>query len=175
MFPFRDHNPSRNKPFVNWVLIAINIIVFLSYIPILNDDYAISSFFADWAMVPAEITSGTDLHTALTSMFLHGGYMHLIGNMLFLWIFGDNVEERRRCLLGSHRWFCRRSPAFASTLVKTRRHKLLEDSQLHATARADFLSYLIVIIKKPVNAALFGLSRGSDSSRSSVRKSLYSL
>lgn len=93
MFPFRDHNPSRNKPFVNWVLIAINIIVFLSYIPILNDDYAISSFFADWAMVPAEITSGTDLHTALTSMFLHGGYMHLIGNMLFLWIFGDNVED----------------------------------------------------------------------------------
>ena len=46
MFPFRDHNPSRNKPYVNWVLIAINIIVFLSYIPILNDDYAISSFFA---------------------------------------------------------------------------------------------------------------------------------
>ena len=93
MFPFRDHNPSRNKPYVNWALIAINIIVFLSYIPILNNDVALSEFFDNWAMVPAEITSGTELHTALTSMFLHGGYMHLIGNMLFLWIFGDNVED----------------------------------------------------------------------------------
>ena len=93
MFPFRDHNPSRNRPYVNWVLIAINILVFLSYIPILNNDVALSGFFDEWAMVPSEITSGTEFHTALTSMFLHGGYMHLIGNMLFLWIFGDNVED----------------------------------------------------------------------------------
>ena len=93
MFPFRDHNPSRKTPYVNWALIAINIIVFLLYIPILNNDIALSSFFDEWAMVPAEIASGTEYHTALTSMFLHGGYMHLIGNMVFLWIYGDNVED----------------------------------------------------------------------------------
>ena len=93
MFPFRDHNPSRKTPYVNWALIAINSIVFLLYIPILNNDLALSSFFDEWAMVPAEIASGTEYHTALTSMFLHGGYMHLIGNMVFLWIYGDNVED----------------------------------------------------------------------------------
>lgn len=93
LFPIRDHNPSRKRPYVTWALIAINIAVFLSYIPLLDNDVALSSFFDTWAMVPAEITSGTEYHTALTSMFLHGGYMHLIGNMVFLWIFGDNIED----------------------------------------------------------------------------------
>jgi membrane associated rhomboid family serine protease len=51
------------------------------------------AFFDQWALVPAEVLSGADGHTLLTSMFLHGGWMHLIGNMLFLWIFGDNMED----------------------------------------------------------------------------------
>jgi membrane associated rhomboid family serine protease len=93
MFPFRDHNPSRQTPYVTWALMAINIIVFLSYSPLLADNAALAAFFDTWAMVPAEITSGQEYHTALTSMFLHGGFMHLAGNMLFLWIFGDNVED----------------------------------------------------------------------------------
>lgn len=93
LFPIRDHNPSRNRPYVTWALIAINVAVFLSYIPLLNNDFALSAFFDTWAMVPGEITTGTAYHTAITSMFLHGGYMHIISNMLFLWIFGDNVED----------------------------------------------------------------------------------
>jgi membrane associated rhomboid family serine protease len=51
------------------------------------------AFFDRWALVPAEVLQGFDSHTVLTSMFLHGGWMHLIGNMLFLWIFGDNLED----------------------------------------------------------------------------------
>jgi membrane associated rhomboid family serine protease len=72
---------------------AINIVVFALYSPLLGDEVALSGFFDRWAMVPAEITSGQEYHTAITSMFLHGGVMHIVGNMLFLWIFGDNVED----------------------------------------------------------------------------------
>ena len=93
MFPIRDHNPSGRRPYVTWGLMAVNIVVFILYFPIMGNDAALSSFWDNWAMIPAEITAGIDYHTALTSIFLHGGLMHLGGNMLFLWIFGDNVED----------------------------------------------------------------------------------
>ena len=93
MFPFRDHNPSGRTPYVTWTLMTINIVVFALYSPLLGDQMALAGFFDKWAMVPHEITSGQEYHTAITSMFLHGGIMHIIGNMLFLWIFGDNVED----------------------------------------------------------------------------------
>ncbi|MEO0358804.1 MAG: rhomboid family intramembrane serine protease [Pseudomonadota bacterium] len=91
MFPIRDHNPSRRVPFVTYGLLAINVVIFLSYQMLEGRDLAI--FYNTWGMVPVEITSGVDLHTLLTSMFLHGGWMHLVGNMLYLWIFGDNMED----------------------------------------------------------------------------------
>ena len=94
MFPIRDHNPSGRTPFVTWALIAANILIFLAYYPALSgDDYRLAAFWADWAMVPGDVSDGRNLHTLLTSMFLHGGWMHLAGNMLFLWIFGDNMED----------------------------------------------------------------------------------
>lgn len=94
MFPIRDHNPSNRTPFVTWALIAINIVVFLSYFPSLSgNERLLMSFFDQWALVPLETLSGKDSHTLVTSMFLHGGWMHLIGNMLFLYIFGDNMED----------------------------------------------------------------------------------
>jgi len=94
MFPIRDHNPSDRTPFVTWALIAINIVVFLSYFPQLSgNDRMLMSFFDQWALVPVETLKGVDSHTLVTSMFLHGGWMHLIGNMLFLYIFGDNMED----------------------------------------------------------------------------------
>ncbi|NKX43609.1 rhomboid family intramembrane serine protease [Roseicyclus persicicus] len=101
MFPIRDHNPSNRTPFVTWALIALNTVIFLSYFPSLSQaEPLLAAFFADWALVPAEVLSGLDGHTVVTSMFLHGGWMHLIGNMLFLYIFGDNLED----LMG-HFWF----------------------------------------------------------------------
>jgi membrane associated rhomboid family serine protease len=94
MFPIRDHNPSNRLPAVTWALIVINVLVFLSYFPALSgSERQLLGFYADWALVPAELLNGTDTHTVFTSMFLHGGWMHLIGNMLFLYIFGDNMED----------------------------------------------------------------------------------
>lgn len=92
MFPIRDHNPSGRIPYVTYALIAINIVVFLSYWPVMSEG-EIYGFFLAYAMHPVAISNGVELHTLLTSMFLHGGWMHLAGNMLFLWVFGDNMED----------------------------------------------------------------------------------
>lgn len=91
MLPIRDHNPSRAAPFVTWALIAANVLIFLSYWPLFDQPFALQQFFVTWGLVPARAFSDTSAF--VTSMFLHGGIMHLLGNMLFLWIFGDNLEE----------------------------------------------------------------------------------
>ncbi len=89
MFPIRDHNPSLRTPYVTWALIAINVLIFLTYSSLLSNDRALAHFFFDWGLVPAAARP----ETLVTSMFLHGGLMHLGGNMLFLWVFGDNLED----------------------------------------------------------------------------------
>lgn len=93
MFPIRDHNPSGRTPYVVYALMVINILVFLSYVPILDETYRVRAFFDDWALIPRDLMQGTGEMGLLTSMFLHGGWLHLAGNMLFLWIFGDNLED----------------------------------------------------------------------------------
>ncbi|MBY5932007.1 rhomboid family intramembrane serine protease [Tateyamaria omphalii] len=93
MFPIRDHNPSGRTPYVTYALMAVNILVFLSYVGLFSDERALSRFFFDYAAIPARIVTGDGALTLLTSMFLHGGWLHLGGNMLFLYIFGDNVED----------------------------------------------------------------------------------
>ena len=93
MFPFRDHNPSSRLPVVTYALIALNVLIFLSYQPLFADPRALQGFFYTWAAVPAAITQGELLHGLVTSMFLHGGWLHLLGNMLFLFVFGDNLED----------------------------------------------------------------------------------
>lgn len=91
MFPIRDHNPSGRRPFVTLALIALNIGIFLAYYPGASDGQ-LARTWMDWALIPGLITGGSHPWTLLTHMFLHGGWMHLAGNMLFLWIFGDNLE-----------------------------------------------------------------------------------
>jgi membrane associated rhomboid family serine protease len=93
-FPFRDHNPSGRMPFVCWTLIAANILIFLGYWLTLPNEYALSEFYFDWGLVPRRALAGQGFETVVTSMFLHGGWMHLAGNMLFLWVFGDNLEDQ---------------------------------------------------------------------------------
>lgn len=93
-FPFRDHNPSGRQPFVCWLLILANALIFMGYWLGLPSERAINVFFYTWGLVPLFVTEGAQWHTLLTSMFLHGGWMHLIGNMLFLWVFGDNLEDQ---------------------------------------------------------------------------------
>ncbi|WP_171101811.1 rhomboid family intramembrane serine protease [Ruegeria sp. HKCCD7255] len=93
MFPIRDHNPSGRTPYVVYALMAANILIFLSYLGIMDSAALLNRFYATYAIIPARITSGSGFETLVTSMFLHGGWMHLAGNMLFLWIFGDNLED----------------------------------------------------------------------------------
>ena len=93
MFPIRDHNPSGRTPFVTYALIAANIAIFLAYWFGLQSDYALNEFFYTYGIVPQFVMSGQNLPSLITHMFLHGGWMHLAGNMLFLWIFGDNLED----------------------------------------------------------------------------------
>jgi membrane associated rhomboid family serine protease len=99
MIPLRDTNPSRTVPYVTYSFIAINVVVFL--IEILHGQ-GMGEFIAAYGLVPYSMTNDFNVmgiraatfFPLLTSMFLHGGWMHLIGNMLFLYIFGDNVEDR---------------------------------------------------------------------------------
>src|SRR5207249_3484673 len=96
MIPLRDENPSRSVPFVTRGIIALNCAMFL-YELMLGPD--LRRFMLTWAFVPQRLTLALQQHaepltgpgvTFLTSMFLHGGWLHLIGNMWYLWIFGDN-------------------------------------------------------------------------------------
>ncbi|MCY4306623.1 MAG: rhomboid family intramembrane serine protease [Aestuariivita sp.] len=93
MFPIRDHNPSGRTPYITYILIIINIIVFLQYLPLMADQNALHQYYMTWGVVPKAISSGMSYETLFSSMFLHGGFMHLGGNMLFLFIFGDNIED----------------------------------------------------------------------------------
>ncbi|SFT62609.1 rhomboid family intramembrane serine protease [Sedimentitalea nanhaiensis] len=93
MFPIRDHNPSGRTPYVVYALVAANVMIFLSQLGTMQDNYALSRLYFDYAIIPARISNGEGFMTLVSSMFLHGGWMHLAGNMLFLWIFGDNLED----------------------------------------------------------------------------------
>lgn len=92
MIPLRDHNPSNTFPLVTYGLIVINVLVFFAYFGL--EEEALNAFIETYAIIPAEIIAGVDYQTLLTAMFLHGGIAHLVGNMLFLHIFGDNLEDR---------------------------------------------------------------------------------
>ncbi len=95
MIPVRDEIPTRETPVVNYLLIATNVLVFLWMA--LMPDAALETFVNKYAMVPAHFVDGVslgDIFTIFTSMFMHAGLAHIGGNMLYLWIFGDNVEDR---------------------------------------------------------------------------------
>jgi membrane associated rhomboid family serine protease len=120
MFPIGDDNPTRRTSYVTYGLIAINILVFFYQIKLQNQAVVTGSgevlgtamdyFLRDWAVVPRQLTASIvgapiphlrgvlseppEFLTLVTSQFLHGGLTHLIGNMLFLWIFGNNVEDK---------------------------------------------------------------------------------
>lgn len=94
MFPIRDHNPSTRVPYVTYMLIAANILVFLSTWHLESSPRALLELYANYALVPRFLTEGYGYTGLVTTIFLHGGVMHLAGNMLFLFIFGDNLEDR---------------------------------------------------------------------------------
>ncbi len=99
MIPLRDDNPAQRVPVVTRTLIVLNVLAFMVE---LSQGEMLSEFLRDWGVVPgrlfASFTGETslpvELGTILTSLFLHAGWLHLIGNMWYLWIFGDNVEDK---------------------------------------------------------------------------------
>ena len=101
MIPLGDSTPRRSVPFVTYALIGLN--VFLFFVELAQGPN-LQEFIYRWGAVPARLQRWQEnpwvLITLVTSMFLHGGWLHLIFNMIYLWIFGDNVEDR----LGSLRY-----------------------------------------------------------------------
>jgi membrane associated rhomboid family serine protease len=99
LLPIRDENRAKTTPHITRILLIANIIAFiplllytfLPFDPTVNQ-YA-NWLYTNFAMVPADILNGQNLHTLLTSMFLHADIFHIAGNMLFLYIFGDNIED----------------------------------------------------------------------------------
>jgi membrane associated rhomboid family serine protease len=96
MLPLRDTIPARKFPAAVWALVAVNTLIFLYQVSL--PPWELEAFIYLYGMVPGRLTEPAGLErywpTVFTSMFLHGGWLHLIGNMWFLWVFGDNVEDR---------------------------------------------------------------------------------
>ena len=104
MIPLRDANPTHRPAFVTWGLIAACVLVFFIELGVQGreGEEGLFRFFLEYGVVPADLTpalgrgdlADPEVLATFSSMFLHGGWLHLIGNMLFLWIFGDNIEGR---------------------------------------------------------------------------------
>jgi membrane associated rhomboid family serine protease len=104
MIPIRDDQPRFSTPYVNYFIIGLNILVFLFELSVGTQGRpALNDLVYQFGVVPVHFERGlagstryplsADFMTILTSMFLHGGWLHIIGNMWFLWIFGDNIED----------------------------------------------------------------------------------
>ena len=102
MVPLKDENPTRITPYVTYGLIILNVVIFAYEATLVGS--GLDSFFHTWAVVPDELTASLQGNpgysllgegfTLISSQFLHAGLLHLGGNMLYLWIFGNNVEEQ---------------------------------------------------------------------------------
>ena len=107
MIPLRDKNPTRHFPFVTILLICINVAIFIYELTLGQN---LESILTQYCLIPSNFIKA--LHTIdfnpllyitiITSIFLHGGWLHLVGNMLYLWVFGDNIEDK----LGHLRFIC---------------------------------------------------------------------
>jgi len=98
--PLKDENPTVHRPYVTIGLIVINVLIYLYMLPLSARGY--QAFIYQFGLIPFEVVHLTELTpqisspvllTPFSSMFLHGGFMHLAGNMLYLWIFGNNIED----------------------------------------------------------------------------------
>ncbi|HEY3524859.1 MAG TPA: rhomboid family intramembrane serine protease, partial [Nitrososphaeraceae archaeon] len=97
MFPIHDDNERlHGRPYLNYSLIAINAVVFIweaSVTGFFTNQYATEALFRNYGAVPQSVLSG-NIASLVTSMFMHGGIAHIIGNMVFLFVFGDNLEDK---------------------------------------------------------------------------------
>lgn len=92
MMPIEDENPTFATPWITYLLIAANLFVFLAELALLSSG-KLEAFLSNYGLVAANVTAGKALYSLITSMFIHVGFMHFLGNMLFLYIFGNNIED----------------------------------------------------------------------------------
>lgn len=116
MIPLRDHNPASSTPVVTYGLIGLNVLLFVFMLTL--PERGVERFINTYALQPFEIIRGVEFKTLFTSMFLHGGFGHIVGNMMFLHIFGDNLED----FLGKIKYFlfyllCGLGAAFLQILI----------------------------------------------------------
>ena len=101
MIPLKDDNPTNSKPIVSYGIIGFCVLIFLAQLGLNENE--LRDFTYSYGLIPS-VLMGIDqlpndlnrispIGTIFTSMFMHGGWMHLIGNMLYLWIFADNIED----------------------------------------------------------------------------------
>ena len=101
MIPLKDDNPTSKKPIVSYSIIGFCVVIFLAQLGLSNNELRdftfsyglIPSVLMGFDQLPSELYKISPIGTIFTSMFMHGGWMHLIGNMLYLWIFADNIED----------------------------------------------------------------------------------
>lgn len=101
MIPLKDDNPTNSKPIISYSILVICVIVFI--LQLSSPSFRTGELFFSYGLIPSVLLGHNQLPpdlyrisptmTILTSMFMHGGFMHLIGNMLYLWIFADNIED----------------------------------------------------------------------------------
>ena len=101
MIPLKDDNPTSSKPIVTYILIGLCVVVF--FMQLGSNSYKTGQLFYSYGLIPSVLMGHDQLPidlyavpasvTIFTSMFMHGGFMHLIGNMLYMWIFADNIED----------------------------------------------------------------------------------
>ena len=101
MIPLKDDNPTSSKPIVTYFLIGLCVLIFL--IQLGSDSYKTGKLFYSYGLIPSVLMGHNQLPidlyvipaaaTIFSSMFMHGGFMHILGNMLYMWIFADNIEE----------------------------------------------------------------------------------
>ena len=103
MIPLRDANPTRRTPVVTLAFIVANFVVFAWELGLqATSEASLNAFVTEWGVVPAELLAAwgagqflsQETATLVTSQFLHAGWLHLVGNLLYLWIFGNNIEDR---------------------------------------------------------------------------------
>ena len=101
MIPLRDDNPTNSRPVISFSIIGFCVIIFFAQLGL--SDTELREFIFSYGLIPSvlmgidelpiELFKISPIGTIFTSMFIHGGWMHLIGNMLYLWIFADNIED----------------------------------------------------------------------------------
>lgn len=153
MIPIADTKIDRARtPFLTYLFILINVAAFIYEISMSQAE--LQAFLTEFGVVPARILEGRELYSLVTSMFLHGGWMHLIGNMLFLWVFGDNIEHKY-----GHLGFL--AFYFAGGLAATGAHIAFNlDSNIPSIGASGAVSailgaYLVMYPKSKINMLIF--------------------